>query len=150
MCFVLYAGTSHQIPRKEWRKENPDLSVKSLTDRERPIVKHFSKPHIQYVGSTSQCGCDFPHVMFQSGGWPWLEDNEPERQDSERCNRERLVAMLCKTGDSSVELYGIWDGNFDFNTAPLVSEAIHMEQILDRGFRFKEGGFYIVDCKPAS
>ena len=69
MCFVLYAGTSHPIPRREWRKDAPDLSVKSLTERESPIAAHFSKPQIQYIGSTSDYGCDFPYLVFQSGEW---------------------------------------------------------------------------------
>jgi len=88
MCFVLYAGTIHPIPRKEWRKDAPDLWVQSLTERESPIATHFSKPQVQYIGSTSQCGCDFPNVMFQNGEWPWFEDDasEPERDASDRYN----------------------------------------------------------------
>ena len=51
MCFVLYAGTSRSIPRKEWRKDAPSLLVKALTDRESPITAHFSKPEVQYIVS---------------------------------------------------------------------------------------------------
>jgi hypothetical protein len=96
MCFVLYVGTSHPIPPKKWRKEAPDLSVKSLTERESPIATHFSKPLVQYIGSTSACGCDFPHVMFQNGEWPWFEDENEDELDSQRKateqqNREGLV-----------------------------------------------------------
>jgi hypothetical protein len=80
MCFVLYVGTSHPIPRREWRKDAPDLSMKSLTGRESPIAAHFSKPEVQYVGSTCGCGCDFPHLMFQNGEWPWFDDEEPESE----------------------------------------------------------------------
>lgn len=146
MCFVLYAGTSHPIARKEWCKDAPDLSVKSLTERESPIAAHFSKPQIQYIGSTSDCGCDFPHVMFQSGGWPWFDDDEPEpeREASDLYNRERLVALLRETGEPSVELYGVWDGNFEFTTQPAIREEISVEAILERAFRFKEQGFYVV------
>src|SRR5262249_20071962 len=98
MCFALYAGTSEPIPLKDWSDEAPDLSVKPLTERESAISAHFSKPHVQYIGSTSQCGCDFPHAMYQNGGWPWFEDdeeNELDRQSkaSEQHNRERLVAL---------------------------------------------------------
>ena len=149
MCFVLYAGTSKPMPRMEWRKESPDLSVKALTERESPITAHFSKPEVQYIGSTSDCGCDFPHVMFQSGAWPWFEyDNEDEldrqRKATEQHNREGLVTLLRQSGESSVELYGVWDGDFDFRTPPAAHEEIHLEAILDPAFRLKERGFYVV------
>ena len=149
MCFVLYAGTSHPIPRKEWRNDAPDVSVKSLTERERPITAHFGKPEVQYIGSTSDCGCDFPYVMFQNGEWPWFDDDEPEpeREASDRYNRERLVAVLRETREPTVELYGVWDGDFDFTTPPAIREEISVETILERGFRLKEQGFYIVSFK---
>jgi len=147
MCFVLYAGTSKPMLRKEWRNDAPDLSVKGLAERETPITTHFRKPAVQYIGSTSQCGCDFPHVILQNGEWPWFEDeNEDEldrqRKTTEQHNREGLVTLLRQTGESSVELYGVWDG--DFRTPPAAQEEIHLEAILDPAFRFKEQGFYTV------
>jgi hypothetical protein len=147
MCFVLYVGTSKPVLRKEWRKNAPDLSVEALTERERPITANFSKPEVQYVGSTSRCGCDFPHVIFQNGGWPWYEDqNEDElnreRKKTEQQNRECLASLLRQTGETSVELYGVWDG--DFRTPPAIREEVHLAAILDPSFRFKEQGFYNV------
>jgi hypothetical protein len=59
------------MPLNEWRNHAPDLPVKALTEHETPITAHFSKPEVQNIGSTSDCGCDFPHVMFQNGDWPW-------------------------------------------------------------------------------
>jgi hypothetical protein len=149
MCFVLYAGTSKPMPRKEWRNDASDLSVKALTERESLIAAHFSKPEVQYISSTSNCGCDFPHVMFQNGDWPWFEDeNEDEldrqRKATEQYNREGLVTLLRQTGESIVELYGVWDGDFDFTTSPSAHEEIRLEAILDPAFRFKEHGFYVV------
>jgi hypothetical protein len=146
MCFVLYAGTSKLMARKEWRKDTPDLAVKALTERESPITAHFSKPEVQYIGSTSDCGCDFPHVMFQNGEWPWFDDGEhdAEREASDRYNREALVSLLRATGEQTVELYGVWDGDFDFTTPPAVREEIFLDTILERTFRFKEQGFYVV------
>jgi hypothetical protein len=152
MCFVLYAGTSRPIPRKEWCQDNPGVSVKSLTEREAPVTAHFSGSHVQYIGSTSNCGCDFPHVMFQGDGWPWFEDDQPDPQRvaSDRYNREQLAALLRDSGESTIELYGIWDGDFDYSTPPVVREHVSVEQILDPCFRFKEGGFYRVHCKLQS
>src|SRR4051794_39808852 len=146
MCFVLYAGTSKPMPLREWRGEHPDLSVQALTERESPMVAHFTKPCVQYIGSTSCCGCDFPHVIFQNGDWPWFDDAEQgsERDESERYNREGLIKLIQATFEQTVELYGVWDGSFDFSTRPAVREEIALTTILDRSFRFKEQGFYVV------
>ena len=146
MCFVLFAGTSNPIPRKQWREEGPDISVTSINERESPIAAHFSKPEVQEIGSTSGCGCDFPSVMFQNGEWPWWDDDEVdlEKEASDRYNREGLVALLKQAGETTVELYGVWDGNFDFATPPVIREEIFVDIILQRDFRFKEQGFYTV------
>jgi len=135
------------MARKEWRNDAPDFSVKALTEQESPITAHFSKQEVQYIGSTSQCGCDFPHVMFQNGEWPWFEDEDEDELDrqrkaTEQYNREGLVALIRQTGEPVVELYGVWDG--DFRTPPAAREQIHFEAILDPAFRFKEQGFYVV------
>jgi hypothetical protein len=137
------------MPRKEWRNDVPDLSVKALTERESPVTTHFSKPEMQCIGSTSDCGCDFPYMMFQNGEWPWFEDEDDDELDrqtkaTEQYNREGLVKLLRQTGEPSVELYGVWDGDFDFRTPPAAREQIHLEAILDPAFRFKEQGFYVV------
>ena len=145
MCFVLYAGTTKPLQRKEWRKEAPDLSVQSLTKRDAEISKHFSNPAVQYIGSTSGCGCDFPHVMFQNGEWPFFEDprtEDPERAASDLRNRTGLVALFDDCGEQMVELYGVWDG--DFQESPKAREDVVLERLLDSDFRFKEKGFYRV------
>lgn len=146
MCFVLYVGTNAPMVRCEWRQENPGLYVKDLNERERPVAAQFRKPAVQYVGSTSGCGCDFPNVMFQNGEWPFWEDPErdPEEVRKEQYNRSELVSLLQRTGETEVELYGVWDGSFDFAREPVIHESIAVDSILNSDFRFKEGGFYIV------
>lgn len=70
MCFMLYAGRLRPIPRNEWNEGAPDIWVRPLLENESPVMAHFTLPEIQYIGSSSGCGCDFPHLMFQNGGWP--------------------------------------------------------------------------------
>lgn len=150
MCFVLYAGTTDPLPRRRFDKDAPDLSVESLTERDAGIKRHFSSPAVQYVGSTSGCGCDFPHAIFQSGGWPEIEFNRDAEKDeleiakdaSNRQNCAALVALLQTTGDKVVELYGVWDG--DFAKVPQARENISVERLLEPGFCLKEQGFYKV------
>jgi len=142
MCFLLYAGTNKPIVRSEWRKEAPGFHVRSLIEYDAAIKAHFSNPEVQYVGSTSGCGCDFPHLMYQNGGWPaYLEDEtDEEGLASDRFNRASLAALLQTTGEAFVELYGVWAG--DFADEPRVREEVTLEGIRRDDFHFKERGFY--------
>ena len=151
MCFVLYAGTTNPLPQREWRDEAPDVVVTSLDERESVIRVHFTKPEVQYITSTAGCGCDFPYVMSQNGGWPWSDNGEhdPDQDKRDRYNREALVHLLQSTGEQRVELYGVWDGGFDFATPPAQREEISLNTILDPNFRFKEQGFYVVHLPSA-
>jgi hypothetical protein len=144
MCFVLYAATTTPLPRNKWELGSPNLPVESLGERDSVIKVHFSNPEVQYVGSTSSCGCDFPNAMFQGGGWPECEYSEVDEAVAEtsRLNCEALVRLLRSTGDTVVELYGVWAGNY--SEAPRAFEAIPVEAILKEGFMFKERGFYQV------
>jgi hypothetical protein len=58
---------------------------------------------------------------------------------------EALVALLRTTGEETVELYGVWDGNFA-NT-PRAREDVSLENLLVADFHFKEGGFYRVSLE---
>jgi len=152
MCFVLYAGTTNPIPRRKWDKDAPGLSVESLTDWDAAVKVHFSNPEVQYIGSTSRCGCAFPHAMFQNFGWPEIEyaehlEEDAERASTDRYNKEALVDLLRASGEKVVELYGIWDG--DFAELPEAQESIAVEEIFDPAFRFKERGFYRVAVERA-
>jgi hypothetical protein len=150
MCFVLYAGTTNPLRRRKFDKDSLGLSVESLTERDAAIKHYFSKPEVQYVGSSSGCGCDFPHATLQNGKWPEIEYAEDAEKDefdiardiSDRQNCEALISLLRTTGDDVVELYGVWDG--DFGTEPQAREEISVDGLLSANFRFKEQGFYKV------
>jgi alpha-D-ribose 1-methylphosphonate 5-triphosphate synthase subunit PhnL len=145
MCFSLYAGATKPLPRRAWDKSARGLSVTSLVERDANIVSHFSLREVQHIGSTSGCGCDFPHVTLTRGSWVGYPDvvvDDPDWEASERMNREALVTLLRGSGEKTVELYGIWDGEFE---KPVnVREKIPLTRILESDFRFKERGFYTV------
>jgi hypothetical protein len=152
MCFVLYAGTVSALPRVAWNKEAPDLSVESLTERDAAIKQYFTNPEVQYVGSTSGCGCDFPNVMLQNGEWPRIyvpeaeKDEFDKKQDiSDQHNRKLLVNLLRAPDNRTVELYGIWiGGKDDMKKSPQAFEDISLGRILGSDFRFKEQVLYRV------
>lgn len=116
--------------------------VNALTEHEMPVKAHFTAPEVQYIGSTSQCGCDFPHATLQNGDWPMFRLPGDEREESERVNREGLVEILRSSGEDMVEFYGVWDGGFSED--PKARETIPLSRILDPDFFFKEQGFYRV------
>lgn len=148
MCFMLYAGTTKPLPLKGWDKNAHDLCVTSLANGEAKIVAHFNCPEVQCIGSTSCCGCDFPHVTLSRGEWVGyseVEVNDLEWEASERFNREALVNLLRKSGEKVVELYGIWLSDDTSFALPVnVREEIQLAKILEPDFRFKERGFYQV------
>jgi hypothetical protein len=122
-------------------------------ERDAPIKAHFRSPEVQYIGSTSGCGCDFPHATLQNGEWPEIGYLEHFEQDSERVatnkgNREALVDLLQESEENAVELYGIWDK--DFVVHRRFRKRIAAETILDSGFLFKERGFYRVAVERAN
>jgi len=131
-------------------KESPDIYVQSLAENEESIRTHFNNSEVQYVGSTSGCGCDFPNVIQQNGGWPICEDDEmdSEQTASDQFNREALVRLLQSTGEDAIELYGIWAGNYA--KEPSIREEISIESILMPEFFFKEQGFYRVRLQEAA
>ena len=54
MCFMLYVGTNSPIPRREWKKDAPDISVESLTEHDSAIKTHFESAEVQRIGSTGK------------------------------------------------------------------------------------------------
>jgi hypothetical protein len=142
---MLYAGTTKPLPPRKWQEEAPNVHVELLADREAPLKAHFTRPEVQCIGSTSGCGCDFPHAILQNGEWPtyFLEcETDAEALANARFNRQRLVELLRESGEKTIELYGIWDG--DFTESPKAQENINVQRILDSDFFFKEQGFYTV------
>jgi hypothetical protein len=145
MCFMLYAGTDRAIPRRAFDRSAPDVSVQDLDASEEQVRTHFRKPEVQNIGSTSNCGCDFPHAIFQNGGWPeadYFVQSDEENASSHRFNLDSLVALLRATQENSVELYGVWSGGFV--EEPRKRETASIDEFLDHRFCFKEGCFYEV------
>jgi hypothetical protein len=144
MCFLLYAGTTRPIPRRDWNIHTPDISARSIKGDEDDIRCHFSQPEIQHIGSTSGCGCDFPWVSFQNDDWPELgwNNRDAEQLASDSMNRAALGELLRSLGEDRVELYGVWAGNYALE--PACREELSIEALLNSSFYLKERGFYTI------
>jgi hypothetical protein len=145
MCFQLDAATTKPLQRRVWERDSPSLAVKALRAHDAAIKSHFSNPEVQFIGSTSGCGCGFPRDFFQDGKWFYFDEDQIDADEAANhsLNRQGLYDLLKSSGDSTVELYGVWDG--DFAEPPLAYESIAAEKILSPEFRLKEQGFYRVN-----
>src|ERR1700747_863224 len=115
MCFTLYAGTTDPLPRRRWQPDAPGISVEPLAERDARVKVFFSKPEVQYIGSTSGCGCGFPHARLENGVWPGIEHplgaRSREELDRNQQNREALVNLLRTADEGFVEIFGMSDGD---------------------------------------
>lgn len=148
MCFFLFAGTEVPLPRSEWDVHDPHVHACDLRESDSWTRSIFTKNQVQYIGSTSGCGCAFPSVMrSRDGDWPyWLdpiEEADVIASDQKECGE--LCQFLAQLDEDEIELYGIWAGNE--RNAPLIREEIMLDEIRREGFRFKEGGFYRVKLR---
>jgi len=141
---MLFVGTDEPLPLKKWDKEAPDIWVGSVGEDEAAIRGHFSKPVVQYVGSTSHCGCDFPHWIIYNGEDPpiGIEESDPEQAASDQFNRQALVKLLERARSGCVELYGVWAGNWA--EAPRRVEDITIDRMRESSFLLGEQVFYRV------
>jgi len=148
MCFHLYAGTGKPLPRREWSMDDPHVYVRDLTESDSWARSIFGKPEIQYIGSTTNCGCGFPSVMQdRAGDWPyWLDPvSDAEVIASDKQENEEICQLLSQLDEDEIELYGVWEVNQD--KEPLILEEITLDDIRREYFRFKEGGFYRVKLR---
>ncbi len=139
---MIYIGTDKPLTTGEWKKETPDVWVRSLVESELSMRSHFSKTQVQYVGSTAGCGCDFPHVLLQKEQWVVVDNDDQEQRKKNRYNTQALATLLKKSGEKVVEIYGIWAGNG--GKPPRAVQEFPIGAILQPDFRFKEYGFYRV------
>jgi hypothetical protein len=144
MCFLLYVGADRPLPATEWNQLAPDVCVGELSEDERKVSLHFSKPVVQQICSTAGCGCDFPSwsVYNKEPPDPTYEERDEEQIVVECKNTQRLADLLRSSGQFSVELYGVWVGNESL--ASRGQEQISLDRICERSFRFREQVLYSV------
>jgi hypothetical protein len=51
MCFMLFAGTTKPLPRKEWKQEAPCVYTEALSEDDAEAKQYFTLPEVQYIGS---------------------------------------------------------------------------------------------------
>ncbi len=104
MCYCVYLGTNFPQQTSPFEKGKTYLYLNDLKEEgERIGLKEkFSKSHIYYVGSHSQCSCGFNYIAGKNG----FEDH--------RISSEMLVALIqMLTQKECVEFYCCWAGDYE-------------------------------------
>lgn len=140
MCMVLYLASQEKLPIIPFNSERPAFNTKELSEREKPVLRHFSLPHVIYVGSSEGCGCAFRHALYEKGEWIYLMEEETEEAMATQMNHQALVAYLNAARLNKFELYACWDGAF---ALPAEHEGeITAAEIVRPDFFFRERAYY--------
>jgi hypothetical protein len=106
MCMVVYVASDYPLPTWPFDRDRPGFHVTSLSDREAPVRRQFSKPFVYYLGSHECCGCG-----FQYGENEGCEEEAdlPDKRESRRRLAEFLGVAL--QHQPAVEVFARWDGD---------------------------------------
>lgn len=130
---MLYLGTNEPVDRDPWEEgKSQSLYVSDLDPRVSIVVKHFSKPHICYVGAYEGCGCGFRSPYGEMG------DDAPETVEAVLQSRERLAQLLRNVleHETHAELYVCWAD--DEGEDAEYQREMSVEELLDLEMDFRE------------
>ena len=93
MCLTVYIASDVPLPSVD----TPNLVVRPIEERERPVARHFSKPNIYSIGAYTGCACGF----------------RPHGEDSEARGKtlsELLQFLDAHAPDKQLEFFVSWVG----------------------------------------
>jgi hypothetical protein len=137
---TLYLGSEVRLPSIHYNSEQPAFNTKELEEQEKPVLQHFSMPHVLYVGSNTGCGCAFRHALYEKGQWVSVVWEEGEEAVTSQLDHQGLVDYLKSSDLQNVELYACWDG--DYVLPAKHEETIRVDDLSHPDFFFKERGHY--------
>jgi len=148
MCFVLYLASDHPVPAIPWDEADRKLHTRDLDEHDRPVVRHFEKPFVKYMGSDQGCGCGFRQAGPNTAEWGnWIPKDEEDLEE-EQVNHRPLHSLLSGLleKEAEIELFGCWNGDYaePSNGCLIISPAT----ILDKKFHFSERRCYVVTPNP--
>jgi hypothetical protein len=111
MCLALYLAAEIEPPLVAWNDSAPGFNVILIEEHEMDVMKHFSKPHVRYLGAHTGCSCGFAYGQIEA-------TSEEDRLDEERARAsvQALQAYLDELLRSTraVELYACWEGEWEY------------------------------------
>lgn len=141
MCLMLYIAADHPLPLIPWHQEKPDFHVAALSETDKIVRHHFSKPHVRYAGTEEGCGCPFNYGRE-------YPENETEEADLAiaRRSRERFVNYLRL--NRVQEIYSCWAG--EEAEKPEARRELSPEMILNDDFIFQNRTLCLVKLERLS
>jgi hypothetical protein len=109
MCLALFIAAEVDPPLVAWDESAPGFNVVPLAEHEWVVAKHFSKPHIKYLGAHTGCSCGFSYGQVAPTSEEDHQENERGRA-SVQALRDYLDELLRTT--MSLELYVCWEGEW--------------------------------------
>ena len=95
MCLTVYIASGVPLPSAD----SANLFVRPIQESEWPVVQHFSKPHVYFIGAFTGCACG-----FRPPG-----DEGDEARD--RTLSEFLQFLDAHAPNEPSELFVSWAGN---------------------------------------
>ena len=144
MCFVLYLAARVAPPITSYggRGGQGTVSTDVLKEHDSAVRRHFTLPHVVYVGSDQGCGCGFRNTSFQ-GFWP--DDVNvpftPPDPNPNQPNHESLAGLLREHfgREDFIEFYGCWAG--DTALTEIDRRELTLADIRNPAFHFHQRGF---------
>jgi len=154
MCLMVWIGTKNPVSAVSHALEaDGQRNRLDPVAADNPVRRHFSSPHVTYVGSHEGCGCGFNSGVLEFEGFlsvadvlPLLEAMNDEERDSfhaEQRSRERLEALITASlREGPVEVYACWAG--DENEPSNRVEEVNARWFAEHTAPLSEGVLYTI------
>jgi hypothetical protein len=100
MCLGVFLASAVELPAVPWSPAAPAFNVAPISEYEEPVRQQFSRPHVYYLGSHTQCGCGF----------------SPDERGDPADRRRALEALAAYVGAACergpAELFVCWEGDY--------------------------------------
>jgi hypothetical protein len=106
---ALFIASDEPLPVVEWRESAPAFNTQQLSDAEQGVRRHFTKPHVCYLGAHTGCSCGFAYGQIPPGVHR-DEREEAAGRASVAALRQYLAEAVERLGE--VELCSSWEGDW--------------------------------------
>jgi hypothetical protein len=133
MCLAVYLAADRPLPLIMWNESARGFHVTELDgERDEPVRRQFTKPHVYYAGSHLICGCGFNY-----GQDPEAEDDPEELALKAKTLSDLSDYVARAVGDGeTIQLFACWE--VDQAAPPEHRRELTPEAFRSEGFVFEE------------
>ena len=131
---VYYVGTSTNIPLIPFDTQDPAFNVSEADPTEGQAARaHLATPYVHYVGSSTDCGCNFRCDAF---GDPYDKREDPIDVQADHDALANYLESLPSEAEP-IRIFGCWSGNEA--DPPEHTRSCRIADIRAADFAFREG-----------